>query len=155
MRAYLAAPYAARTQIRTLASQLTRIGYTITSTWLDEEHEVNAGTTGAASSLADNVVMGHALQDLKDIDRSQLLVLFTLDVCDLEDGGSGISGGRHVETGYAIARNVPIVVVGEPENVFHRMGKQVTVVPNWHEALIELSARLVAAERDYPRAVEG
>lgn len=149
MKIYLAAPYAARDAVRLRGQELTRIGFTVTASWLDETHEINSDTTGAATGLPDAQVAVHAATDLRDIDGSDLLVAFTAGALGV-DGGSG---GRHVETGYAIALGMPVLVVGEPENVFHRYPRACAVVPNWHEALIELSARLVAAAGDKPRAV--
>lgn len=145
MRVYLAAPYAARATIKGYADELTRVGYVVTSSWLEETHEINAGTTGPATELDDAAVAQHAHQDLLDIDKSNLLVSVTANALGIEGG----SGGRHVETGYAIAQQKPILVVGEPENVFHRLGRACMVVPDWHEAVIELSHRLVNAHGDY------
>ena len=48
MHVYLAAPYASRDQLRDYAAQLTRIGFTVTSSWLKESHEINEGTINAA-----------------------------------------------------------------------------------------------------------
>lgn len=147
MRVYLAAPYQSRDQIKTYGQELERIGFTVTSSWLDEKHDINEGTTGAATELSTQEVATHAAADLADIDRSQLLVLFTEAAVGHRGGG-----GRHVETGYAIAKTIPVLVVGEPENVFHRLGRVAAVVPDWHEAVIELSSRLVRARRDIPMA---
>jgi nucleoside 2-deoxyribosyltransferase len=147
MKVYLAAPYGSRDTIRGYAHQLTRVGFTVTSSWLDEQHEINNGTQGAATALSDDQVATHARDDLRDIDKSDLLVLFTSASVGVEGGG-----GRHVETGYAIAKlgTRHVVVIGEPENVFHRM-TGVVVVPDWHEAVVELSARLVELERSRPQ----
>lgn len=149
MRIYLAAPYAARAQVREYAAELERIGFTVCSTWLEETHEIGAGTTGPASDLSDGEAAMHAEADLKDVKRSDLLVLLTAAESQMV-GGVGNSGGRHLETGYAMALNKPVLVVGKPENIFHRLGSACSVVPNWHEAVIELSARLVGliASRD-------
>jgi len=150
MRVYLAAPYTVRDTVKQLAAELWRVGFTVTSSWLDETHDINAGTQGAATDLDDAAVSAHARQDMVDIDKSEVLVLFTAKSCGAEGGG-----GRHVETGYALATRVPIIVIGEPENVFHRLGTpRVTIVPTWHEAVLELSARLVRAEREAPQAIE-
>jgi nucleoside 2-deoxyribosyltransferase len=153
VRVYLAAPYAARAQVRTYRDELVRVGFSVTSSWLDETHEIGSGTVGAATDLPPDDVAAHASIDLYDIDRSDLLVVLTADQSDMV-GGTGTSGGRHVETGYAIGKGLPVLVVGEPENVFHRLGRACTVVPNWHEAVIELSSRLVENRR--PRVcIEG
>lgn len=155
MKVYLAAPYAARAQIKRYASEVTRIGYKVTSRWLDETHEVSEGTIGAAGDLDDTTAAGHASDDLFDISRADLFVLFTAAQSGLNGGpgAAGTSGGRHVETGYAIARDIPIIVVGEPENIFHRLGSAAMCVPNWHEAVLELSARLVQDRRSKAAAL--
>lgn len=149
MRVYLAAPYASRATVKEYAAQLTRIGFTVTSSWLEETHEINSGTTGAATELSDAEVATHAATDLRDIDKSDLLVAITAASVKT-DGGSG---GRHVETGYALAKGLPVVVVGAPENVFHRLPTKCQVVPDWPEAVIELAHRLVKDRSDQPRAV--
>lgn len=146
MRIYLAGPYSKREQLRAYGDELTRVGFTIASTWLEETHEINAGTTGAASALTDDQVSGHAMTDLLDVERSDLLVLFTAPSVGLAPE-QNTSGGRHVETGYALALKKPVIVVGEPENVFHRL-RTITVVPDWHEAVLELSHRLVQLTRE-------
>ncbi len=120
VRVYLAAPYAAREQVRLIAAGLRRGGYEITSRWLDETHEITDGTTGAAAELTDQQVSQHAYDDLLDIDIADVLVAFTGASLSVANAGSG---GRHVETGYALAKGLPIIVVGPPENVFHRLGR--------------------------------
>lgn len=149
MKVYLAAPYGSRDTLRDYRDQLTRVGFTVTSSWLTETHDINEGTQGAATALPDAQVAQHAIDDLRDIDKSDLLVLFTAASVGVEGGG-----GRHVETGYALAKIGAghVIVVGKPENVFHRL-KGVVVVPDWHEAVVELSARLVALERSQPQAM--
>lgn len=149
MKVYLAAPYAARDTAKDYAAELARVGFTVTSSWLEEKHEINDGTTGAATDLTDAQVAVHAAKDLADIDVSDLLVAITAKALGVEGG----SGGRHVETGYAIAKGKRVLVVGEPENVFHRLGRACSVVPNWHEAVIELAAVLVTGT--HMKAVEG
>lgn len=150
MKIYLAAPYAVRDVVKQQAVELERIGFEVTSSWLDDEtHEIKPGTEGAAVDLADDQVAGHARQYMADIDRCHVLVLWTAKACGAEGGG-----GRHIETGYALAHGHPVIVIGEPENVFHRLGApRVTIVSTWHAAVVELSRRLVEKERTAPRAV--
>lgn len=149
MRVYLAAPYAARDRVRLYRDELTRLGVKVTSSWLHESHDINDGTIGAATALDDDTVSKHAVQDFDDIRYSDLLVLFTEKAVDVDRS----TGGRHVETGYALALGKPIIVVGEPENVFHRIrgGHSVTVISDWHETVIEIAARALHEERTQPR----
>lgn len=151
MKAYLAAPYAARTQVRGFRDELARVGYDTCARWLDEDHEISSLTVGAATGLDDATIAGHAATDLADIDQCDILVLITESVADIV-GGTATSGGRHVEMGYAVALGKQVIVVGKPENVFHRLPRIATVVPTWHEAVIELAARLVDDRR--PRVMD-
>lgn len=146
MRVYLAGPYAARDQLQTHVLDLLAAGLSCTSSWLAETHEINAGTIGAATALPGAQVSDHAKQDLLDIDHSDAVVLFTAGAVGL-GAALGGTGGRHVETGYAIAREKPVIVVGEPENVFHRYEAAVTVVGYWPAALALLVARHEAPRR--------
>ena len=146
MKIYLAAPYATRPQVKARATELTRIGYTVTSRWLNEKHAVNDATVGAAPALTDQQAAGAAAGDLIDIKSADLLVVFTPRALGYPRD-CGNSGGRHVETGYALALGKPVLLVGDPENIFHRCGSKVDVVPDWHQALIELAARLVENRR--------
>lgn len=151
LRAYLAAPYVARDRVRDYAEDLVRIGIDVTASWLDEEHEINAGSTGAATALDPAEVARHAATDLDDIERCDVLVLFTARALGF-DPAEVASGGRHVETGYALAKGVPVIVVGEPENVFHRLDdprrfpRWVQCTSSWMETLGELKMRLDAAK---------
>lgn len=152
MKIYIAAPYAARAQVRRYADQLTRIGFTCTMRWTEETHEINDGTTGAATALTDDEVAGHAADDLRDVERADLFVLLTAQACGLAVI-SAASGGRHVETGYFIAKDRGannVYVVGEPENIFHRL-YGVNICATWHDAVLALAARLVKHERALPQ----
>lgn len=135
MKVYLAAPYGSRDTIRTYAAELREVGITVTSSWLNEQHEINPGTEGAATALSDEQVSQHAQTDIREVRNSDLLVLFTAAAVGVEGGG-----GRHVETGVALALRKPVLIVGEPENVFHRT-TGVFAFPDWHAALIDLARR--------------
>lgn len=148
--AYLAGPYAARTELAGYAEELRTIGYRVQCQWLDETHEITAGTTGPAREITAEQVNLHASQDLIDIRNCTVLVAFTVDALKTPIT-VGNSGGRHVETGYALALDKDVVLVGQPENVFHRMSL-VDRFADWHSALVHLARRLVEHERDLPRA---
>ncbi len=82
------------------------------------------------------------------ISRADVLVLLTGAALGLTPDECG-SGGRHVETGYALAKDKWVVVVGEAENIFHRVGGYgclVEVVPNWLAAvgfLVEIQGEVL------------
>lgn len=144
MRVYIAAPYAARKQALAYAQDLCGLGFDVTSSWVNEDHEIGPGTTGAAPALSDDEAGRHAATDLDDVDRADVLVLLTAGSEGAEDGG-----GRHVATGYALAEGKWVVVVGEAENIFHRVGGYghlVEVVPNWLAAvgfLVEIQGEVL------------
>lgn len=147
MKVYLAAPYAARDQLREHAEQLTYLDLDVTccSSWLTEDYPIHPGTTGAATSLAAEVVERHVEQDLDDVDAADVVVVFTAVAVGLLPEEAA-SGGRHVETGYAIARGKPVIVVGEPENIFHR-SRLVTVARDWSVAVGLLGGMAVSMQR--------
>lgn len=151
MRIYIAAPYAARDYAKACAEELVQIGYEVTSSWLEETHKVNAGTVGAATALTDAEVNSHARMDLSDIESSNVFVMLTPTAIAGTDHASYWSGGRHVETGYAIAKGLHVVVVGDQENIFHR-SDLVRTVCDWHTAVLHLAQCMVRHERDRVRA---
>ncbi len=143
---YLAAPYAARDLVRNFAADLDGMLVEVTSSWLKEDHEITAGTLGAAKDLSDDQVAKHARDDLKDIGDSDLLVLITESIA----GVPGTTGGRHVETGFALGFGLPVLVVGPAENVFHRLGESegVYLAKDWPDAL----SRIATLETGAPLA---
>jgi hypothetical protein len=140
VRVYLAAPYQARAQIRRYASSLRNSDIRVECSWLRENYAITPGTTGAATDLDQPTVAGHCWDDILEVTAADLLVVFTEAVLDLPRGSS--TGGRHVETGLAIGAGIPVLVVGEPENIFHRMGApEVTVRASWLDAYFEITSR--------------
>ncbi len=110
--------------MRGIRDDLERRGFRVTSRWLDSASSLPATAStdddGAAARLA-----AIAVQDMADIDRADLVVVFN------PAAARAIGrGGRHVETGYALARAKPVVVVGVRGNVFHWL-PEVTVVAGW------------------------
>jgi nucleoside 2-deoxyribosyltransferase len=120
VRIYLAAPYAARDHLRRLIHGLSM---SFTSEWLLAEHAIHDGVVDAAPGHPDEYVRMQAEGDLADIVCSDALILFSSHFAQAQWGlrpDQTTSGGRHIETGYALAKGKPVVVVGQPENIFHR-----------------------------------
>jgi nucleoside 2-deoxyribosyltransferase-like protein len=86
---YVAAPYVNRSGAHAVAHVLRAEEFTVVSSWheLPEETDLEAA----------------AVVDLQDLDRADMML--HLDI------PSACSAGRWVETGYAIARGLPVVVV--------------------------------------------
>lgn len=147
MKVYFAAPYAARDVVAGHVDDLDALGLGVKccSSWLTETQPIDAGTTGAATSLEERVVNEHALADLEDVRAADVLVVFTAASLGLELEETA-SGGRHVETGYALALGRPVVVVGEAENIFHR-SQLVWRVDDWSAAAGVVGAMAVELSR--------
>lgn len=110
MRVYMSGGISMREEIRRRANELRATGIEVTSRWLDER--LPNLIWGGAS---DEAMAAHAVRDITDIDRSHYYVYHSHDDARYRSRG----GGAHFETGYAYARDIPIVVVGQPRNVFH------------------------------------
>lgn len=126
MKLYLAAPYAARDYVRDYAAPtLRQQGHTMTSKWLLATRAITPATLGTAAASTDAEVMHHAGKDLEEVLAADVLVHFTanylVDRTRLDPLRDQLhSGGRHVETGYALAHHKSVIVLGQPENIFMR-----------------------------------
>ena len=110
MKIYLAARYSCKDDMKSVAKELRKAGHIITSNWLKEPH--------APDTTMDQCTEGdlrfYAEQDMHDIQRANLFVLFSVDPLV-----PTVRGVRHVETGYALGLGKPLYVVGPKENIFH------------------------------------
>jgi nucleoside 2-deoxyribosyltransferase len=136
LKVYLAAPFAARDALRPFADELSVIGMECTSGWLLGETDIATGE-GAAVEQPAEAIRQEALADLRAVGDSDCIVQFTgLAIEAMRVKGQMHSGGRHVELGYALARNRKAIVIGHPENIFQRT--LCTPVLSWHEAVLQL-----------------
>jgi nucleoside 2-deoxyribosyltransferase len=115
---YLAGKYEEYNHLREVKTQLESLGYRITSRWLTNPYK---------TSKTDEQYRGNALEDIEDIRRSDVFVMFN----PKEAHNTG-TGGRHFETGCAWALNKPVFLVGEKENVFHRL-PEIQIVADFEE----------------------
>jgi nucleoside 2-deoxyribosyltransferase len=103
MIVYIAGRFNKREEFREHAAELRAAGIEVTAQWLeapdDEEWRLAA------------------IRDIKDIDRSEIVVNF------IEPKGSAnVGGGRHWECGYAYAKGKLVILVGPDEEiVFHTL----------------------------------
>ena len=110
LKAYLAAQYARRDELRSYRDKLEKIGIQVASRWLDEKEPLNSQMGQHTTEF----YIETATIDLEDVDKADIVIFFS------ENPLVGIPrGGRHVEFGYALAKNKPVHVVGPKENVFH------------------------------------
>ena len=122
---YLAARYSRREELQGYKAELEALGHTVYGQWL----------TGAHLATEEDILhrpeLGRdfAVDDLLDICQADTMISFT------EPPRSAANrGGRHVEFGIAIAREMNLAVVGPRENVFHCL-PDVTVYATWAEFL--------------------
>lgn len=126
MKIYLAAPYAGRDILRDELQTWTDAGHEVTCGWVWEEATLDASSYGISESSIDDEVRTYAERDLADIDRADALIHYTAQYLQSLDPSLGDvthnlhSGGRHVETGYALAKEKIVVVLGPQENIFQR-----------------------------------
>ena len=109
MKVYLASRYSQKEDTKVVARHLRKLGFKITSQWLKEPHAPN--TTLDMCSGED--LSFYAVQDFDDIKRADVFVLFSVDPLI-----PTVRGGRHVETGIALALGKPVYIVGPKENIF-------------------------------------
>lgn len=126
---YVASRFEDKDQAREVRAALAAGGVDCTSRWLEQESKTEANEQDRRRFYAG--------MDLEDILSADALVL--LDPKETHRTGTG---GRHVETGYAIAAGRRVLILGARENVFHSL-EQVTV----HETV----ESLVAAAKEVGR----
>lgn len=113
---YLSAKFERRNELNEYRNELETAGVTVTSRWLADP----------TPELTDDAWRHLATKDVEDIRRASGLVLFS------EAGRPG-GGGRHVEFGVALGLEKRMMVVGEPENLFHSLDA-IELVATWEEA---------------------
>lgn len=124
MKLYLASRYSTKPQMEQYAAELREMGHEVTSTWLTEPHPPNT----QLGDVNPRLLAGYAANDLADIRAADLMLFFSV-----EPTVPTLRGGRHVEFGYALGIEKPILVVGPHENIFHYL-QNVRRVEEWKDA---------------------
>lgn len=110
LRVYLAAPYRQKEQIRNYAIELQSLGIIVTSRWLDEPDK----PTVQLKEQDPSILREYAAHDVDDVATADVMVLWT------DPTKTIVRQGRTLESGIALALNIPILVMGlEYENIFH------------------------------------
>ena len=111
MKIYLAAPYWCMNLMLAWEQVLEARGHTCTSQWIHGAEE------NLKKTLAECAQM-----DLDDVDAADAVISLMLPQ---SERNAYMTGGRHVEFGYGIAREKLMIIVGAPENVFHYLPRVV------------------------------
>lgn len=110
MNYYLAGLLSRKDELAGYALQVEEAGDVVTSSWLTREGDhVGAPRLDYTSDRA----RAMATEDLADVERCDVLVLFTEERSVPQRGG-----GRFIEFGYARALGKRLVIVGDIENLF-------------------------------------
>ncbi len=131
MRLYIACPWKHKGAAVMTAALLREKGYSIVSSWHDRPSDDVSGHDSPP-----DVCLQEANDDLLDIGTADLMLVLNVEK----------SEGKAVEQGYALARRIPIMVVGERSNVFHYL-PQIVVVSSIHEAIRRLTALTLSASQ--------
>lgn len=121
MKVYLAAQYEYRKTLRPLAEAMQLLGHTVTSNWIWSE--ATRAQEEGDPALARDV----ACKNVQDLQEADTLLVFTDRV-----GDRAVGGGRFFELGLAWAYGHEIIVIGEPEMVFHHL-PDITFYPTYRE----------------------
>lgn len=134
MNFYLAGRVSRMDELKDYRADLESLGHTVTSRWL------NNGVSGHANR-GDMTTIERAVlaeRDIKDILRSEAVIIFTED--RLSQGWRPSAGdGRLVEFGYAMGRNKICYAVGPRENLFMCM-HNVYAYGSWRDFLHAIEA---------------
>lgn len=122
MRIYVAAPWIHKQDAIAAGKLLEAAGHTITSRWFTHEGDPNdsAGVTAPNARIIEQ-----AIEDIKDVRRAEMLIVLNL----------AKSEGKAVETGIALANDIPIISVGPRSNIFQTLGTEVDTLEEAINAL--------------------
>lgn len=120
---YLAARYSRREELVLYRAILTKFGHTVTSRWLNGNHQIS--DDGLSAEAAEEERIRFAEEDWEDLTDAEVVVSFTEP-----PRATNSRGGRHVEFGAAMALGKRVIVVGPRENVFH-CRRIVEWYPDW------------------------
>ena len=131
MRVFIASH--SQIEARELKRLLEGHGYAVVARWIELDAKFGQGL----SAYTDEERRDLAIMDDEDVRAADVLVLLA------EREGRPVPGGKHVETGMAIALQRAVFVVGRRENLFH-WHPAVTLVPTT-EVLLNALSRLSAS----------
>lgn len=139
MNVYLAARYERRAEMFVLSLELQRYNITVTSRWINGSHDEGD------NDLPTSTIARFAQEDIEDLKRADVLVFFA-------EKTRG-RGGRHVELGYALALERPVIIVGGHEHIFSYL-PEIVHVPDWDRALMVLYAWSKQETESYKQHVQ-
>lgn len=152
MRVYLAARYGRREELLAYRQDLESVGIEVTAHWLGgPSQRLLSGAvltpeqeaiieSDLASPTATTLGGMCAMQDVRDVQGADVVVSFTENLKSSTRG----RGGRHVEFGLGWALGKTMMLVGDPEHVFHCL-PDVRRYGSWGECFAALAGEHVHA----------
>jgi hypothetical protein len=134
MKAYLASRYSQREVLKAYREDLRRIGVEVTSRWLDTDWPFERGSSATPPEHREK----YAVIDMEDIIAADMVISFSAN-------GKG-RGGRHVEFGVGLALKKMMILVGDPEHIFHHH-PSVVCVRTWEAVRCGLDRRPICVKR--------
>lgn len=110
MRVYVAAPWVRKADAINAGKLLEHNGFEVTSRWFYHEGDP---TDSTGLKCDDSAIIQQALEDIEDVLSADILMILQLEK----------SEGKAVETGIAIANDIPFIVVGARSNIFQILGE--------------------------------
>ena len=124
MLVYIAAPWVRKAEAISAGREIEAAGHIVTSRWFYHGDGGNAMDSTGITQPIENI-REQAWEDIEDVCSSDVLVVLNLEK----------SEGKAVETGIAIASNIPIVSVGPRSNIFQTLGYEVETIQGAIEVL--------------------
>lgn len=110
MRVYVAAPWVRKTDAINAGKVLETEGFEVTSRWFFHEGDP---TDSTGIKCDDGAIIAQALEDIEDVLSADVVLILQLEK----------SEGKAVETGIAIANDIPFIVVGDRSNIFQTLSE--------------------------------
>ncbi len=127
---YLAARYSRKEEMQRHRDTLVAAGHFVTCSWIDTSHEeLKEGGADTKHLRAE-----FAQQDYDDLCCADTCISFT------EEPRTATRGGRHVEFGIALEREMELIVIGPIEHIFHEM-PDVQHFNTWEEFWAQYSSK--------------
>ncbi len=119
VKVYIAADFGRVDEAEALGRLIERLdGLRVVSRWHQRPNVIeSASSTRMGGPTGTDVARAAAHRNLDDICGCDLFLVLTT--------GTTARGGRHFETGYALAHNKPIIVVGPIEHAFQHLAEHV------------------------------
>lgn len=95
-----------QSQAKELRTKIEQRGRVVNASWIDQKD------FGNGPPYDDALRAYYATIDLTEARTCDQLIL-------ISENGKSSKGGRHVETGVALALEKPVHLIGEKENIFH------------------------------------